>query len=124
MLNVQPNKHLNIFQKLVVQNIFVKQLNKWLDELEWENEKKETIIKMKDQEIGELQNKITSITHELNKVNHEFRVFVKRSKDFKKDEEKTKKQQELIDNLKEEVRSLTNRLETRDRMMKLLEKQK
>ena len=55
-LNKQETKELTIFQKYVVQNIYIKKLNQWLDELNWELEKKETIIETQEKEIEKLKN--------------------------------------------------------------------
>lgn len=56
--NYQPNKKLRHFQKVIVQDLCIKQLNKWIDELDWEIEKKDTIISTKDEEIAKLQKSI------------------------------------------------------------------
>lgn len=63
--NEQCNTKLNQFQKLVLQNIYIKKLNLWLDELNWENEKKERIIEMKDEEIELLKEKCRELDKEL-----------------------------------------------------------
>ena len=61
MLNKQENKELTLFQRLVVQGHYIKYLKKGMDYFAWENEKKDTIIEMKEKEISEL-------TFELDKV--------------------------------------------------------
>lgn len=53
--NNQETKELNQFQKLILQDMYIKKLNLWLDELNWENEKKETIIEMREKEIDNLK---------------------------------------------------------------------
>lgn len=50
--NIQPTRELGRFQKMILQQKYIEQLNKWLDELEWENEKKDTIIQQRDAEIA------------------------------------------------------------------------
>ena len=72
MLNEQPTKELQYFQKLIVQNYYVKKLNLWLDELEWENEKKERIIEMKDEEIKKLNEEIDRKKKELNELGNRY----------------------------------------------------
>ena len=54
-LNRQPTKELSQFQKLIVQDLYIKYLNKGLDYFEWENEKKDTIIEMREKEIENLK---------------------------------------------------------------------
>lgn len=71
-LNHQETKELSIFQRFVVQGQYIKQLNLWLDELEWENEKKERIIEMKDEEIAKLNDSIIKKIKELNELGNRF----------------------------------------------------
>lgn len=70
--NPQPTRELSIFQRFVVQSHYIKQLNLWLDELSWENEKKERIIEMKDEEIEKLNNAIAKKISELNELGNRF----------------------------------------------------
>jgi len=79
-INFQTNKGLYKFQKLIVQDLYIKQLNKWMDELDWEIEKKDTIIKNKEEEIAllhesisEYQSKIKQLTKELADVTDRYR---------------------------------------------------
>jgi len=66
-IHFQTNKGLYTFQKLIVQDLYIKKLNKWMDELDWEIEKKDTIIKSKEEEIALLHE---SISEYQSKIKH------------------------------------------------------
>lgn len=77
--NEQPTEELNQFQKLIVQDIYIKKLNWWLDESRWECEKRDTIIEMRDKEIEDLKNvihakdnQITNMKSEYEKLNKKY----------------------------------------------------
>lgn len=92
-LNRQPTKELQQFQKLIVQDLYIKYLNKGLDYFQWENEKKDAIIEMKDKEITELQIINSKQSFQILKVEREFKEYVKKVKANKSDLEKQNKQQ-------------------------------
>lgn len=117
-------KPLQQFQKLIVQNIYIKQLNKWLDELEWENEKKDTIIEMRENDILELKNQMSIQTLRYSKIEREFKEFTNKVKQSKVDTEKVNKQQDLINELKHKLKSTEDRLQIASRMNQLLARQK
>jgi len=122
-MNYQPNNELKYFQRLVVQDLFVKQLNKWLDELEWENEKKDALIDMKDAEILELHQRIDRLTAIRIKVENEFKEYAAKVKGAKINLTKNTKQQTVIDELRGQLESTKRRLEVSHRMNQLLTKQ-
>jgi len=122
-LNDQGSKELNQFQKLIVQNMYIKKLNLWLDELNWENEKKDAIIEMHENEIDN-QRKITQeVRDHLIKTENEFKKYIRQAKEVKKDKEKHGKQQEIIDDLRKKLETSESRLRTQHRMNELLLRQ-
>lgn len=123
ILNQQPTKHLQQFQKLIVQNLYIKQLNLWLDNLNWENEKKEAIIEMKDQEIAELKHKISTMYLQQSKLDREFKDYINKVKQSKVDTKKADAQQALINELKNKLSSAESRLKTQHRLNELLVRQ-
>lgn len=121
--NIQPTKELSQFQKLIVQDLYIKQLNKWLDELDWENEKKDALVEMKEKEIADLKEKLITQKNKITKVESEFHEYIKKVKSAKIDIDKHKAQQDVIDKLKHELQSCESRLKTSHRMNELLAKQ-
>lgn len=122
-LNYQGTKDLRILQRVTVQGLYIKQLNKWLDELEWENEKKDTRLEMADTEIADLKNQLTAVSLKLAKSENEFKQYVNKTKKERAEIEKIKKQQDVIDELKSKLQSCETRLRTSHRMNELLAKQ-
>lgn len=122
-LNHQDSKEMRDLQRITLQHLYIKQLNKWLDELEWENEKKDTRLEMADAEIAELTNKITALNLKLTKSENEFKQYVNKTKKERAEIEKIKKQQDVIDELKSKLQSCETRLRTSHRMNELLAKQ-
>lgn len=120
----QPTKDLQQFQKLIVQDLYIKYLNKGLDYLGWENEKKDAIIEMKDNEINELKNSMSIQTLQFTKLQREFKEYINKVKKAKVDLEKEGKQQELISELRNKLRSAEERLKVSHQMNQLLVKQK
>lgn len=123
MPNTQPTKELSQFQKLIVQDLYIKKLNKWLDEMEWENEKKDALIEMKEKEITDLHAALRKKADHILKVEKEFHEYIKKVKQAKIDTDKHKKQQELIDKLKSELKSTEDRLKIQHRINELLARQ-
>lgn len=76
--NLLPTKHLNQFQKLIVQNLYIKKLNLWLDELSWENEKKDRIIENKNSEIETLKHSIELKKEHINDLNKQLEAMHKK----------------------------------------------
>ncbi len=122
-LNRQPTKELQQFQKLIVQDLYIKYLNKGLDYFQWENEKKEAIIEMKDKEISDLLRKMSVQTLQHNKLEREFKEYVKKVKEVKTNSEKANKQQDLINDLKNRLSSTEERLRISHKMNQLLARQ-
>lgn len=123
ILNYQPTKDLRQFQKLIVQDLYIKYLNKAIDYFEWENEKKDAIIELKDKEIQELQEKIVRLTQSRDQVDANFKKYMKEVKAAKVDNSKVEKQQAVIDQLRKELESTMVRLKTSHRLNELLVKQ-
>ncbi len=123
ILNRQPTKELQYFQKLIVQDKYIKYLNKGLDYLGWENEKKEAIIEMKDKEIIELGKIIERQTTQISKSENEFKQYIKKVKEAKVDLNKQNQQQEIINDLRQRLQSTEQRLKVRDKMLQLMTRQ-
>lgn len=115
---------LNQFQKLVVQNIYIRQLNKWLDELSWENEKKDAIIEMKDKDIEKLKEELSRSIQGREQVDANFKEYIRKVKASKVDSEKIINQQERLKFLERENYSLRKSVEAKEKMNKLLIKQR
>jgi hypothetical protein len=122
-MNEQPTRELQQFQKLVVQHHYINALNKKLDELEWEGEKKDTIIEMRDNEILDLKHQASIQSLRYTKLEREFKEFTAKVKLAKTDNDKINKQQELINLLKHELNSVKERLQVSNRMNQLLARQ-
>jgi len=122
-LNRQPTKELQQFQKLIVQDLYIKYLNKGLDYFQWENEKKDAIIEMKDKEITELQIINSKQSFQILKVEREFKEYVKKVKANKSDLEKQNKQQSIIDDLKQRLQSTEQRLRVSHKLNELMARQ-
>lgn len=116
-------RELSQFQKLVVQNIYIRQLNKWLDELNWENEKKDAIIEMKDADILKLEEQILKLNQQVTKSGREFKEYISKVKKSKINLDKEGKQQSVIDELRRDLEETKKRLKVSHRMNELLVKQ-
>jgi len=112
------------FQKLIVQDLYIKKLNQWLDELQWENEKKDALAEMLEKEIEELKNQAKNQQHGFNKLQNDFRLYMSKVKTAKVDIEKQDKQQAIISDLRQQLTSTQKRLEISHRMNTLLTKQR
>jgi len=123
ILNRQPTKELHQFQKLIVQDLYIKYLNKGLDYLEWENEKKDAIIEMKDKEIEELKEQLTRAIQGREQVDANFKKYIKQVKAAKVEEDKQNKQQEIIKQLRTELDATKRRLQVSHKMNELLARQ-
>jgi hypothetical protein len=123
LLNHQPTKNLQQFQKLIVQDLYIKKLNLWLDELSWENEKKDAIIEMKDSEITKLERINADHSVKILKVQSEFKQYINKVKAAKIELEKQGKQQEIISELRQKLASAEKRLQVSSRMNQLLARQ-
>lgn len=115
---------LDQFQKLVVQNIYIRQLNLWLDNLNWQNEKKDAIIEIKDKEIQELNEKLEYSALKLSKSEREFKDYITKVKAAKVDTSKIDRQQDVINALRRELDSTKRSLATAKKMNDLLIRQK
>lgn len=123
ILNYQPTKELRQFQKLIVQDNYIKYLNKAVDYFEWENEKKDAIIELKDKEIQELKEQVKRAIQSRDQVEANFKKYMKEIKAAKVESSKIDKQQEVINQLRKELESTKVRLKTSHRMNELLAKQ-
>jgi hypothetical protein len=121
MLNRQPTKELNIFQRFIVQGLYIKQLNLWIDELSWENEKKDAIIEMTEKEIGELKSAIEALKSQKEKTEVQFQEYIYKVKESRKGV--SREQQETEKSLRRDIESLKSRLQISHRMNQLLLKQ-
>jgi hypothetical protein len=122
-LNKQPTKELFLFQRFLLQSKLIGQLNKWLDEMAWENEKKDAIIEMKDNEIDQVKEQLHRMTQSRDQVEANFKKYMKSVKADKVDNEKMQKQQEIIKNLRSDLEAAQRRLKVSHRMNELLAKQ-
>lgn len=123
ILNYQPTKELHQFQKLIVQDMYIKKLNLWLDELSWENEKKDAIIEMKDKEIEDLKEQLARAIQGREQVDANFKKYIKQVKVAKVEEDKQNKQQEIIKQLRTELDTTKRRLQVSHKMNELLARQ-
>ncbi|HTH58225.1 MAG TPA: hypothetical protein VL728_19400 [Cyclobacteriaceae bacterium] len=119
--NSQPTKELAIFQRFVVQSHYIKQLNLWLDELAWENEKKETIIEMRENEIQALKAELELLSAQKERTEIQFKEYVHKVKESRKGV--SREQKEIEVGLRREIDSLKMRLKTSHRLNELLVKQ-
>jgi len=122
-LNQQPTKELHLFQRFLLQSKLITQLNKWLDEQAWENEKKDAIIEMKDKEIEQIKEQLHRMTQSRDQVDSNFKKYMKSVKADKVDNEKMQKQQTIIHDLRSELEATKRRLTVSHRMNELLAKQ-
>lgn len=70
--NEQPTEELNQFQKLIVQDIYIKKLNWWLDESRWECEKRDRIIEMREKEIDNLKYLAITLEKKIEELKNQF----------------------------------------------------
>lgn len=89
----------------------------------WENEKKDTIIEMREKEIEELKAEQAVHAKRYSKLEKEFKEFTNKIKQSKIDVDKVNKQQVIIDGLRRELTSTQERLKVSHRMNELLTKQ-
>jgi hypothetical protein len=120
-LNKQTTKELTIFQRFVVQSHYIKQLNLWVDELSWENEKKDTIIEIRESEITSLKSDIELLKAQKEKTEVQFQQYVHKVKESRKGV--SREQHEIEVGLRKEIQALQMRLKTSHRMNELLLKQ-
>lgn len=123
-MNLQPTKDLQQFQKLILQDMYIKKLNQWLDEMEWENEKKDALVEMLEKEIDDLKKSVQTEIERRNKTENQFKIYVKKIKESKVDIQKDKKQQAIIADLRHQLTSAQKRLEVSHRLNTLLTRQK
>lgn len=123
ILNYQPTKELHQFQKLIVQNLYIKYLNKGLDYFQWENEKKDAIIEIKDREIEELKEQLTRAIQGREQVDANFKKYIKQVKAAKVEEDKQLKQQDIIKQLRTELDATKRRLQVSHKLNELLARQ-
>lgn len=91
--------------------------------MQWEIEKRDAIIEQKDQEIRNKQSHINDLIHRRDKLDREFKEYVKKGKQAKVDSEKIENQRLKIIELTTELEETKKRLQARNRMVEILEKQ-
>ncbi len=123
ILNHQPTKELHQFQKLIVQNLYIKYLNRGLDYFQWENEKKDAIIEIKDREIEELKEQLTRAIQGREQVDANFKKYIKQVKAAKVEEDKQLKQQDIIKQLRTELDATKRRLQVSHKLNEVLARQ-
>jgi hypothetical protein len=122
--NRQPTKELKYFQKLIVARHYIEYLKRACDNLDWENEKKDALIEMKDEEIREAKKATGSMQQERDRARYELREFIGKRKKNKIDSEKLENQRLKIIELQKELDSTKERLRVRDRMIEIYNKQR
>jgi phage-related minor tail protein len=122
-LNAQPTKELQRFQKLIVQDLYIKYLNKGLNYFEWENEKKDAIIELKDKEIEVLKEQLLKSNQGREQVDANFKNYIKKVKAAKVEEDKQLKQQDIIKQLRTDLDATKRRLQVSHRLNELIVKQ-
>ena len=106
-----------------MQDLYIKYLNKGLDYFEWENEKKDAIIELKDKEIADLKEQLTRAIQGREQVDANFKKYIKQIKAAKVEDQKQQKQQEIINQLRNELTSTKKQLEVSHKMNELLARQ-
>lgn len=122
-MNTQPTKELYLFQKVILQDKYIKYLNKACDHWEWEFEKQQTIVEMREAEITDLKKSIHVIQTDRDNTVKQFKEYRSRQKEVKRDDEKIDKQQKIIDQLRGEKAALESQVKTRDSMLALMQRQ-
>lgn len=122
-LNYRKDIVSRYLQKLTVQNLYIKYLQKACDHWEWEHDKKTAIIELRDKEIKELKDAVGKMQHERDRARHEFKEYLQKAKKAKDNNEKVENQRLKIIELTRELEETQKRLKVRDGMLRLMEKQ-